>query len=331
MTNLLNSFNDNNGRAERLRMALLNQLRELLDAHQIALGVPAESRVKTWPSIEEKNRRKGGNLNSVFDLSDFVGIRLILLFRRDVPKTIDLLCSHLSVVSTEDTSLRLGESEFGYHSQHLVCRIPTAWLQVPSFAGLGDLNIEIQVRSLAQHIWAAASHKRQYKNAEGVPPPLRRTINRISALLETVDLEFDRVLVERTAYTDGLAVAESGQTLNVDLLGKVLSEVFPEENRGDDEPYAELLSDLSELNLLSPTALTLLLRKHKDIALTEDRKLVADYRDGKSPNAETQSRVDKGVYFAHVGLARKALRAEFGDEKIDGIFRARRFAAKNRS
>jgi ppGpp synthetase/RelA/SpoT-type nucleotidyltranferase len=32
--------------------------------------------------------------------------------------------------------------------------------------GLGGLRAEVQVRTTAQHIWAAASHKLQYKHEE---------------------------------------------------------------------------------------------------------------------------------------------------------------------
>jgi ppGpp synthetase/RelA/SpoT-type nucleotidyltranferase len=59
---------------------------------------------------------------------------------------------------------------------------------------------ELQLRTLAQHIWAVASHKLQYKREASVPVPIRRSINRVSALLEMVDLEFDRVLLEREQY-----------------------------------------------------------------------------------------------------------------------------------
>ena len=89
-----------------------------------------------------------------------------------------------------------------YQSLHYIIRIPKHWLKVSTFADLGELKAEIQLRTLAQHIWAATSHKLQYKHEDSVPPPIRRSIYRVSALLETVDLEFERVLAERGTYIE---------------------------------------------------------------------------------------------------------------------------------
>src|SRR5690606_25945786 len=104
----------------------------------------------------------------------------------------------------------------------------------------------------AQHTWAVASPKLQYKHEEGVPPPIRRTIHRVSALLETVDLEFERVLEERGSYIAAAADnVDLGELLNVDLLKATLSEILPEKNRVDNEPYADLLVDLLKFKVAS--------------------------------------------------------------------------------
>lgn len=63
---------------------------------------------------------------------------------------------------------------------------------------MSGLKAEVQVRTVTQHVWAAASHVLQYKQEASVPLPVRRSIYRVSALLETVDLEFERVLSSAT-------------------------------------------------------------------------------------------------------------------------------------
>jgi putative GTP pyrophosphokinase len=70
------------------------------------------------------------------------------------------------VLERQDAQLRLAEDQFGYASIHFAVELPASWLRVPSRAGLGGLRAEIQVRTTAQHIWAAASHKLQYKHEE---------------------------------------------------------------------------------------------------------------------------------------------------------------------
>ncbi|WP_082836585.1 RelA/SpoT domain-containing protein [Acidovorax sp. GW101-3H11] len=181
-------YQDFSSKAERLRIAISDQLMALISENSLTLGVPIESRLKTWSSVAEKLERKQLKLQSIRELPDLVGVRVILLFSSDVGKAVGLIEQVFEVVSREDTVTRLGDSQFGYQSQHFIVRLPESWLGVPTLSGLGQLTVELQIRTLAQHIWAAASHKLQYKQEAGVPPPLRRTINRVSALLEIVDL-----------------------------------------------------------------------------------------------------------------------------------------------
>ena len=185
-------------------------------------------------------------------------------------------------------------------------------------ADLGELQVEVQVRTLAQHIWAAASHKLQYKHEASVPPPLRRTINRVSALLETVDLEFDRVISERKNYQEsGIAETTGSEPLNVDLLASMLAQVFPPENRKSDENYDVLLGDLSNLSVNTVDDLNRLLDKHKDAAIARDKEEVKKRLEDDDYSNTTNERMEIGVFFAHVGLARAVLREEFGSDAED--------------
>lgn len=319
-------YQDNAGRAERLREAVVAQLSALLAANDVTLGVPMESRVKTWESLAEKIDRKRITLDSLFALHDLIGVRAILLFRSDLGKVLELIKDTFDVVSLEDTAARLGDSEFGYQSQHFVVRLPKSWLQLPSLTSLNDFCVELQVRTIAQHIWAAASHKLQYKQESGVPRPLRRTINRVSALLETVDLEFERVLDERRAYLQGSQAPQAAtEPLNVDSLAAVLSELLPPENKKDDESYADLLSDLTALKIKTPEQLRGILTKRAEHARNSDRERVAELRAGTDSFDEpgVSERVARGVFYAHVGLVREALRAEYGADSVNNLFKER--------
>jgi ppGpp synthetase/RelA/SpoT-type nucleotidyltranferase len=316
-------YQDCTSRAERLRDAVVVQLGELLKSNDVSLGVPIESRVKTWASIAEKLDRKHIELVSVLSLQDLIGVRAILLFRSDLERAIELVQSNFEIVSVEDTSRRLSDAEFGYQSQHFILRLPKAWLSLPSLANLDDFFVELQIRTLAQHIWAAASHKLQYKQEAGVPRPLRRTINRVSALLETVDLEFDRVLEERKEYVARAhSVPTEHEPLNVDSLAAVLAELFPPENKTNNESYAELLGDLDALSISTAEQLKATIANHMDKVRESENKRVSEFKDGKGYTSEpdVQERIAQGVFYAHVGLARAALRAEFGDEKVNALY-----------
>jgi putative GTP pyrophosphokinase len=302
--------------AIRLQGALVNELIHLLAKNNVTLGVPLESRVKTWSSIEEKLQRKAIKINSVTDISDFIGIRLILLFRNDLDIVNELLVKNLAIVSSEDTGERLNESQFGYQSNHYVVKIPSTWQNLPSYADFGDLKVEIQVRTLAQHIWAAASHKLQYKHEESVPKPLRRSIYRASALLETIDLEFDRILAERGNYVQhAVPSTQPHDLLNVELVKSILKDLLPPENMGKDEPYDDLLTDLNHFGLNTVVALRSMITSHLSKIMKEEEK----YR----------LRESRPYYFKHVGLAREGLRAQFGNAVVQD-FLVSKFSLKTK-
>ncbi len=316
---LKNEYQGLADKAERLMESLVEQIGRLFSNNNLTLGVPIESRVKPWSSIEDKIQRKSLDIKSVTQLPDLVGIRTILLFRRDLTVAGDLLCSTFSVMSSEDIGMRLPEAQFGYQSRHYIVQLPKAWLAIPSFSQLGGLLSEIQVRTLAQHIWAAASHKLQYKHEESVPQPIRRTIYRVSALLETVDLEFERVLEERQHYIERDTIAlQPTEPLNVDLVESILSELLPEENKEQPEEYAELLTDLSHFKIHTASDLRALIQANLDAIIEEDQSKVRTASgDGKyyydDPDGE---RIHRGVYFTHVGLVRTALEKAFGYDVV---------------
>src|SRR5262249_41621118 len=155
-----------------------------------SLSVPVQTRVKSQASVLEKLERLKARSIKLTELQDLVGFRIILQFRRDVAKIIELLAKNFKIVEQYDTAERLKADQFGYSSIHFVVELQDSWLAVPTMSAFGGTRAEIQVRTTAQHIWAAASHTLQYKNEASVPPGIRRAIHRVSALLETVDLEF---------------------------------------------------------------------------------------------------------------------------------------------
>jgi putative GTP pyrophosphokinase len=252
----------------------------------------------------------------------------MLLFMRDVPRVCELISKTFVVVSQEDAAQRLAAAEFGYQSLHYIIKLPQQWLSVPSFRGFEDLRAELQVRTVAQHIWAAASHILQYKQEASVPLPVRRSISRVSALLETVDLEFERVLAERETYVSKLRVHDASEPLNVDLLKSILDELLPANNRWHDDDYSELVDDLNEFKITDAEKVRELIEKHLPAALEDEASEVARIRErlekretlppgisGASPSA-VMRRLRK-VYFTHVDLIRMMLRSEFGERWED--------------
>jgi putative GTP pyrophosphokinase len=299
---------------EQFGRELTRQLEELLSEQNISLGFPLQFRIKKCDSALQKIERASIGLQHIQELHDLIGLRIILLFQRDVETVRSLIKKNLKVFSEEDTQARLGEGEFGYSSIHFQIGLQPSWKKMPTFKKAGELRAEIQVRTVAQHIWAAASHILQYKRETGVPPPIRRSIYRVSALLETVDLEFERVLDERKKYLAQSKTNLADEVLNVDLLAKILDEILPEKNKAEEDKYAELLQDLFAFSITTARQLRELLAKHLETALAADAEQVKKQQGRDKPFGTSKERIDRGVYFTHVGLARRGLRAQFGQK-----------------
>ena len=295
--------------AERLRKGINEQLHHIVSENSLALAVPIESRIKSWSSIEEKYNRKNLHLSSLEDLPDLVGLRMIFLFSRHLREATKSIRDCFSVTSREDAGTRLDDSQFGYQSIHYVVRIPDSWTTVPTFSGCERLKAEIQIRTIAQHTWAAASHYLQYKREGSIPSNVKRSINRVSALLETVDLEFERVLSEREEYVIRIADVSPHEQLNVDVLMAVLSEILPAANHKGDESYDELLANLHSVGIFDVKALKDLADTHLENTLKLDAEIAAGVHSGYGVE-QVPERIAQGVFFTHVGLVRSMLESE---------------------
>ena len=142
--------------ARKFANELEHQLGILVESEKVSLGFPIAARVKSWESINEKLDRLPLNLPSITELQDLIGIRLIFLYKRDIEKICEVLGQVFDVTKQENTFDRLRRDQFGYTSIHLVIKIPDNWLVVPSLSQFGGFKAEIQVRTVAQHLWAEA-------------------------------------------------------------------------------------------------------------------------------------------------------------------------------
>jgi putative GTP pyrophosphokinase len=307
---------------DKLCKEITIQLAELLRRGHITLAFPIESRVKSWESISQNCERDGITPATLGEIGDVAGLRIIVLFKRDQERVCGIIQQSFDVLEVEDTTTRLSVDQFGYGSIHFQVRPKAEWLALPTLSELRDLQVEIQVRTASQHIWAGASHLFQYKSKVHVPRPVLRAINRVAALLELVDLEFDRVLTERETYVGELSTSEEDQPLNTDILEKVLADELPSGNKLVNEQFGQLLDDLIAFDINNAKSLRALLKKHHDAVFAKEAAQIKSVMSvKKSAHPYLYERAAKGIYFTHSGLTRLALTEEFGkkfDDYMEG-------------
>ncbi len=227
-------------------------LKSTLDGHGISyVDIPFREKGKKsfLKKIDDKKKNKDYSPN---DMTDLAGIRVITLIESDVQKVGELIHS-LFNVHPEDSinkSASLGEDKVGYRSVHFVCDIGESREALLEWKALKGLCFEIQVRTALEHAWAEIEHDRGYKLGGKLPSHLSRRFSLLSGLLESADLEFNRLTVEIEEYAQTVKqeIQENNQ-IDIELstigIRTLLQHIFP--NKGlqktDDEMLANTLNE----------------------------------------------------------------------------------------
>ncbi len=197
---------------DAFRVVLCDRLGASIDREAIALS-QIESRTKTVKSFIEKVTSKGKYANPLEEMTDLVGLRVIVYYPNDV-RAVGTLIEREFDIDWANSSRR-GEDDppdrFGYRSDHYI--VLTAADE--RFAGL---SAEIQVRTVMQHAWAAVDHRIRYK-ADDLPRDLSRRLFRLNALLEIADEQFaglQHASLDRSAeYADAVEHGDLGVTIDI--------------------------------------------------------------------------------------------------------------------
>ncbi len=171
-------------------------LRERLQGAVRRIGIPAEvtSRAKEVDSLVKKLLLKAGHTYD--SLPDKVGLRVVYKFRSDCQRIIAAVSENFDHDPPDDKAKDRGTSDVGYLSIHLDnARLRAGDTSISEYPA-DKFFAEIQVRTLAQHLWSEMSHDDIYKNArtaEALPDELRRRVHLMAGQVEVADREFDRI------------------------------------------------------------------------------------------------------------------------------------------
>lgn len=185
-----------------LYMRLKDNVTQILNGEISNKKIPlfnVESRVKDLNSFNEKIK-SGGYLNPFDDIEDICGVRVVCYYSSDMDIIEDIIRNEFVVISDSDKQKEAEDDKFGYASRHYIVKIKANWLDVPIYRGLGELKVEIQLRTMLMHSWAAISHKLLYKKESNVPRELKRKLNRLSALIELADEQFESIRIDKEVY-----------------------------------------------------------------------------------------------------------------------------------
>ena len=173
-------------------------------AKDLGLTVLAvEHRVKEEKSLAGKLERKGDGYNTLEDITDILGCRVICFLSDEIDK-IGKKVEETFVIDWENSSDKrtlLKENAFGYLSLHYICSLPYGDKWPDEICGK---KFEVQIRTILQHAWSAIHHDIGYKSDFGVPREISRQFARLAGLLELADDEFVRARDNMAYYTEDI-------------------------------------------------------------------------------------------------------------------------------
>lgn len=168
------------------------------DSGILVMGI--EHRVKSAESLEGKLYRKGDAYQSIDDLTDILGARVICYFTDEVDK-FGRQVEEAFVIDHDnsiDKRAVIRADAFGYLSLHYICSLPTDKGYPEEYCGK---RFEIQIRTILQHAWSIVNHDLGYKSEFGMPRVAAREFARLAGLMEIADDEFIRVRETMKNYT----------------------------------------------------------------------------------------------------------------------------------
>ncbi|WP_409259392.1 GTP pyrophosphokinase family protein [Pseudomonas sp. KCJK9009] len=251
---LIQQYRDLKPKLARLKHNLLTALEDMITQKHVPIFA-IESRIKDEDSLLGKISRKG--YEPVLDnIDDLCGIRVICYYQTDIDTICQIIDDEFDVLSKEDKQSELDDDKFGYRSFHYVVKIKDEWLAHPSARGLDGLKAEIQVRTMLMHTWSAISHKLLYKKVSDAPAQLRRKLNRLSALIELADEQFDSIKDMKIEYKNVASksdeIFKQRTELNSDDLLALRDKYFSDRNYNDDH-IPSLLEDIRKTGFTMKT------------------------------------------------------------------------------
>jgi ppGpp synthetase/RelA/SpoT-type nucleotidyltranferase len=150
-------------------------------------------RAKTLESLIKKLIRKPEHTYE--SLSDKAGVRIIVRYKHEIEPVLRIAAEVLERAEPENKADLLHANTFGYLSVHAEVKLRADDVLLADFPK-EKFRAEMQVRTLAQHLWAEMAHNTVYKSESMMRPlnmQIQRRIYMLAGMVELADDEFNRI------------------------------------------------------------------------------------------------------------------------------------------
>lgn len=190
---ILENFDNDIDLYKSLSVAVESLISILIESENI-ISHSITSRVKDRNSLSKKIDKKG-SYNSIQEITDIVGLRIITNYSDEVDKIAEVIEKEFSIDTENSIDKRasLDSDRFGYLSLHYIVKLNPERCKLVEYKRFNGIKFEIQIRSILQHTWAEIEHDIGYKAKFEVPKPIRRKFSMLAGLLELADEQFVQI------------------------------------------------------------------------------------------------------------------------------------------
>ena len=150
-----------------------------------------KTRLKSFPSIKEKLKRKGieDSIESIEkNLNDIAGVRVICYFPEDVYALADALLKQDDIILIEKKDYIKNPKANGYRSLHMIVAIPIFLAHEKRM-----MKVEIQLRTIAMDFWASLEHQLRYKKETTFTKEMAKELLNCAELSADLDNRMDEL------------------------------------------------------------------------------------------------------------------------------------------
>ena len=159
-----------------------------------------EHRLKTTESIEKKLEKLGREVSiqsareNIFDIA---GIRVVCNFIDDVYAVADMLMSQDDIRTLTIKDYIKEPKQNGYSSLHLVITVPVFLLD-----RCEEVNVEIQIRTVAMDFWASLEHELRYKHNHAFSDKINFELKEVAESTRSLDRKMQDIFDEISELPD---------------------------------------------------------------------------------------------------------------------------------
>ena len=150
-----------------------------------------KTRLKSFPSINEKLNRKGAD-NSIEsiekNLNDIAGVRVICSFPEDVYELAEALLKQDDIELIEQKDYIKNPKPNGYRSLHIIVGIPIFLAHEKRI-----MKVEIQLRTIAMDFWASLEHQLRYKKDTTFTEEMAKELTLCAKMSAELDNKMDKL------------------------------------------------------------------------------------------------------------------------------------------